>query len=54
LVAAIFAVAASVTCAFAIHRWIEEPLLDWSKRLVRRRPAPSQPAPAALIIQAAE
>jgi peptidoglycan/LPS O-acetylase OafA/YrhL len=50
------AVATSVclASAFAIHRWIEVPLIAWSKRLTHRRVLLAQPAAPALVIPAAK
>lgn len=51
-VAGIVAVTACVGAAFAIHWWVEQPILSAARQLIRR--APRQPAAAALAIQPAE
>lgn len=46
------AVAACVMAAFVIHRWIEQPLLDWSKRLTRSRRPAAEAATATPLVPA--
>jgi peptidoglycan/LPS O-acetylase OafA/YrhL len=47
IVAGIFAVAVCLICAFAIHRWIERPLLVWSKGITDRTRARREAAEVA-------
>jgi peptidoglycan/LPS O-acetylase OafA/YrhL len=53
-IAGIVAIAVCLASAFAIHRWIEAPLLAWSKRLTRRRASVARPTARALAMQATE
>ena len=54
LIAGMFALLASLVVAFVVHRIIEQPLLDWAKRLMRRRPLPDRSLPSPLAIHPAE
>jgi len=54
VIAGMFALLACLAAALVVHHFIEQPLLDWTKRLMRRRARSDPSLPAPLTIQPAE
>ena len=54
VMAGLFALLACLAAAFVVHRIIEQPLLDWTRRVMRRRARSDPSPPAPLTIQPAE